>query len=121
MGIPVCSHSVLLISKLVLPVHCMRNAAAVARQSKLTQDGPSAAEARRLRMSGRGGRPACRMVDAGEVYAQIDEAASTVRFLQDPGRYDSASVVQRLDSQMKRAMALGERIRVINNKVNPAL
>ena len=63
---------------------------------------------------------ACRMVDAGEVYAQIDEAASTVRFLQDPERYDSASVVQRLDSQMQRAMALGERIRAINNKVTPA-
>ena len=59
------------------------------------------------------------MVDAGEVYAQIDEAASTVRFLQDPEHYDSASVVQRLDSQMKRAMALGERIRAINNKVTP--
>ena len=59
----------------------------------------------------------CRMVDAGEVYAQIDEAASTVRFLQDPERYDSASVVQRLESQMRRAMALGDRIRAVNNKV----
>ena len=58
-----------------------------------------------------------RMVDAGEVYAQIDEAASTVRFLQDPERYDSASVVQRLESQMKRAMALGDRIRDVNSKV----
>ena len=58
-----------------------------------------------------------RMVDAGEVYAQIDAAASTVRFLQDPERYDSASVVQRLESQMKRAMALGDRIRAVNNKV----
>ena len=78
---------------------------------------PSAAEPMHLRVSGGGGCAACRMVDAGEVYAQIDEAASTVRFLQDPERYDSASVVQRLDSQMKRAMALGERIRAINNKV----
>ena len=60
----------------------------------------------------------CRMVDAGEVYAQIDEAASTVRFLQDPERYDSASVVQRLESQMRRAMALGDRIRAVNNKVH---
>lgn len=57
------------------------------------------------------------MVDAGEVYAQIDEVASTVRFLQDPERYDSASVVQRLDSQIKRAMALGDRIRAVNTKV----
>lgn len=64
-----------------------------------------------------GGGAACRMVDAGEVYAQIDEAASTVRFLQDPERYDSASVVQRLDSQLQRAMALGDRIRAVNNKV----
>ena len=61
----------------------------------------------------------CRMVDAGEVYAQIDEAASTVRFLQDPERYDSASVVQRLvESQIKHAMALGDRIRAVNNKVH---
>ncbi|CAK0785025.1 hypothetical protein CVIRNUC_008230 [Coccomyxa viridis] len=59
-----------------------------------------------------------RMVDAGEVYAQIDEAASTVRFLQDPERYDSASVVQRLESQMRRAMALGDRIRAVNNKIS---
>ena len=59
-----------------------------------------------------------RMVDAGEVYAQIDEAASTVRFLQDPERYDSASVVQKLDSQIKRAMALGDRIRALNTKVS---
>ena len=58
------------------------------------------------------------MVDAGEVYAQIDEAASTVRFLQDPDRYDSAGVVKRLDSQIKRAIALGNRIRTINNKVS---
>ena len=58
------------------------------------------------------------MVDAGEVYAQIDEAASTVRFLQDPERYDSASVVQRLESQMRRAMALGDRIRAVKNKVH---
>ena len=78
---------------------------------------PSTAESIQLRMSGEGEYVACRMVDAGEVYAQIDEAASTVRFLQDPERYDSASVVQRLDSQMKRAMALGERIRAMNNKV----
>ena len=67
--------------------------------------------------SDQGGCAACRMVDAGEVYAQIDEAASTVRFLQDPERYNSASVVQRLDSQLQRAMALGDRIRAVNNKV----
>lgn len=59
-----------------------------------------------------------RMVDAGEVYAQIDEAASTVRFLQDPERYDSASVVQKLDSQIKRAMVLGDRITALNTKVS---
>jgi hypothetical protein len=58
------------------------------------------------------------MVDAGEVYAQIDEAASTVRFLEDPGRLDSASMVQRLDSQIRRAMALGDRIRALNLTVS---
>jgi hypothetical protein len=62
------------------------------------------------------------MIDAGEVFAEIDEAAGMVRFLDDPERYDAASVVSRIDAQIQASIAVGQRVKYLNQRVQfPAL
>ena len=62
-----------------------------------------------------------RMIDAGEVFAEIDEAAGMVRFLDDPERYDAASVVARIDAQIQASIAVGQRVKDLNQRVWSAL
>lgn len=50
-----------------------------------------------------------RMVDAGQVFAEIDGEKGMVRFLEDPERFNSAATVAMLDAQISAAAALGER------------
>ena len=57
------------------------------------------------------------MIDEGEVFAQIDEAAGMVRFLDDPERYDAASVVTRIDAQIQASIAVGQRVKDLNKRV----
>lgn len=59
----------------------------------------------------------CRMIDAGQVFAQIDEAAGMVRFLEDPERYDTARVLQRIDEQMQQSIAVSTRLKQVNQRV----
>ena len=63
----------------------------------------------------------CRMIDAGQVFAEIDEAAGMVRFLEDPERYDTARVLQRIDEQMQQSIAVTSRLRQVNQRVRKLL
>eukprot|EP00208_Stichococcus_sp_RCC1054_P006764 CAMPEP_0206143158 /NCGR_PEP_ID=MMETSP1473-20131121/19525_1 /ASSEMBLY_ACC=CAM_ASM_001109 /TAXON_ID=1461547 /ORGANISM="Stichococcus sp, Strain RCC1054" /LENGTH=449 /DNA_ID=CAMNT_0053538445 /DNA_START=183 /DNA_END=1532 /DNA_ORIENTATION=+ len=51
-----------------------------------------------------------RMVDAGEVFAEMDGSKGMVRFLEDPQQFRSAATVARLDAHIAAATALGERV-----------
>ncbi len=62
----------------------------------------------------------CRMIDGGQVFARIDEAAGMVRFLEDPERYDTARVVQRIDGQIQQSIAISGRLMDINQRVRLA-
>jgi hypothetical protein len=57
------------------------------------------------------------MIDAGQVFAQIDEAAGMVRFLEDPERYDTGNMLQRIDEQMQLSIAVTSRLKHVNQKV----
>ena len=61
--------------------------------------------------------PKRRMIDAGEVFAWIDEAAGMVRFLEDPERFDTARVVQNIDAQIQRSIAIGACLQDVNDRV----
>lgn len=63
----------------------------------------------------------CRMIDGGQVFARIDEAAGMVRFLEDPERYDTAKVVQRIDGQIQQSIAISGRLMDINQRVRGLL
>lgn len=57
------------------------------------------------------------MIDEGEVFAQIDDVAGMVRFLDDPERYDAASVVTRIDAQIQASIAISQRVKHLNKRV----
>ncbi len=59
----------------------------------------------------------CRMIDGGQVFARIDEAAGMVRFLEDPELYDTANVVQRIDAQIQQSIAISGRLTDVNQRV----
>ncbi|CAL8463099.1 g2633 [Coccomyxa elongata] len=58
------------------------------------------------------------MIDGGQVFARIDEAAGMVRFLEDPERYDTANVVQRIDAQIQQSIAISGRLTGINQRIS---
>ena len=60
-----------------------------------------------------------RMVDAGDIFAQIDAAPGMVRFLEDPEAYDSAAAVARIDNAVQRSMALSQRLQAAHRAVRP--
>ena len=60
----------------------------------------------------------CRMVDAGEIFAEIDASAGMVRFLEDPEQYTSTSAVQHLNATIQASFALAEKLHSINAQVN---
>ena len=62
-----------------------------------------------------------RMVDAGDIFAQIDAAPGMVRFLEDPEAYDSAAAVARIDNAVQRSMALSQRLQAAHCAVRPGL
>ena len=59
----------------------------------------------------------CRMVDAGEIFAEIDASAGMVRFLEDPEQYTSTSAVQHLNATIQASFALAEKLQSINAQV----
>lgn len=58
-----------------------------------------------------------RMIDAGDIFAQIDEQAGMVRFLEDPQQYSSADMAAHLDAQVQRAQALAGKLKTLNHEV----
>jgi len=57
------------------------------------------------------------MVDAGDIFAQIDAGVGMVRFLEDPETYDSAAAVARIDDAVQRSMALSQRLQAAHRAV----
>ena len=57
------------------------------------------------------------MVDAGDIFAQVDAAPGMVRFLEDPEAYDSAAAVARIDNAVQRSMALSQRLQAAHRAV----
>lgn len=64
------------------------------------------------------GSPCCRMVGAGEIFAEIDASAGMVRFLEDPEQYTSTSAVQHLNATIQASFALAEKLQSINRQVH---
>ena len=63
----------------------------------------------------------CRMIDAGDIFAQIDEEAGMVRFLEDPQQYSSAEMATHLDAQVQCARVLADKMRYLSNEVRHLL
>ena len=58
-----------------------------------------------------------RMIDAGDIFAEIDGAAGMVRFKDNPERYNTAELVHRVDAQIQKSIALAGRMQALNNAV----
>lgn len=61
------------------------------------------------------------MVDAGEIFAEIDAAAGMVRFLEDPEQYTSSGALQRLNTTIQASLSLAEKLQAINTQVQPVV
>ena len=57
------------------------------------------------------------MIDAGEIHAQIDEAAGMVRFLEDGEQRSDAQVHKRLEQCLHQSMQLDQRLHAVNSEV----
>lgn len=57
------------------------------------------------------------MIDAGEIHAQIDEAAGMVRFLEDVEQRSDVQVQKRLEQCLHQSMQLDQRLQVVNREV----
>ena len=57
------------------------------------------------------------MIDAGEVFAEVDEGSGMVRFLEDPEQYQSPEMVARLDAQIAKSTQLGARLQDVHHAV----
>ncbi len=99
---------------------------APARASRRAQERPAGLAphpACRARRRGAAARPGptrgarARMVDAGDIFAQIDAGVGMVRFLEDPETYDSAAAVARIDDAVQRSMALSQRLQAAHRVV----
>ena len=58
------------------------------------------------------------MVDAGEIFAEIDASAGMVRFLEDPEQYTSPAALHHLDSVVQSAFTLAKKLQEVNTQVN---
>lgn len=57
------------------------------------------------------------MVDAGEIFAEIDASAGMVRFLEDPEQYTSSDALQHLHTTIQASFSLAEKLQAINTQV----
>ena len=57
------------------------------------------------------------MIDAGEIHAQIDDAAGMVRFLEDVEQRSDAQVQKRLEQCLHQSMQLDQRLQAVNSEV----
>ena len=58
------------------------------------------------------------MVDAGEIFAEIDASAGMVRFLEDPEQYTSPGALQRLNHTIQASFTLAQKLQAVNNQVS---
>lgn len=59
-----------------------------------------------------------RMVDAGEIFAEIDASAGMVRFLEDPEQYTSPAALHHLDSVVQSSFSLAKKLQEVNTQVS---
>lgn len=59
-----------------------------------------------------------RMVDAGEIFAEINASAGMVRFLEDPEQFTSPHAVDRLNDTIQACSALAQKLQAINAQVS---
>ena len=57
------------------------------------------------------------MVDAGEIFAEIDASAGMVRFLEDPEQYTSSAALHHLDSVVQNSFSLAKKLQEVNTQV----
>lgn len=57
------------------------------------------------------------MVDAGEIFAEINASAGMVRFLEDPEQFTSPHAVDRLNDTIQACSALAQKLQAINAQV----
>ena len=58
------------------------------------------------------------MVDAGEIFAEIDASAGMVRFLEDPEQYTSSGALQHLNTTIQASFSLAQQLQAVNSQVN---
>ena len=57
------------------------------------------------------------MVDAGEIFAEIDASAGMVRFLEDPEQFTNPDAIDRLNHTIQACSALAQKLQAINTQV----
>lgn len=57
------------------------------------------------------------MIDAGDIFAEIDDTRGMVHFLEDPEDYRSLQTMRRLDSQMEQSMKLAAKLQGVHEAV----
>ena len=60
------------------------------------------------------------MVDAGEIFAEIDASAGMVRFLEDPEQFTSPAAVDRLNVTIQACSAVAQKLQALNTQVSIA-
>ena len=63
----------------------------------------------------------CRMIESGDIVAQIDDAEGMVRFLEDPHSSDSPELLVELDRQISQSIKLADRVQSLNYEVRSLL
>lgn len=58
------------------------------------------------------------MIDAGEIFAEIDASAGMVRFLEDPEQFTNPDAVNRLNNTIQACSALAQKLQAINTQVS---
>eukprot|EP01112_Ceratiomyxa_fruticulosa_P006872 TRINITY_DN1779_c0_g1_i4.p1 TRINITY_DN1779_c0_g1~~TRINITY_DN1779_c0_g1_i4.p1 ORF type:complete len:459 (+),score=102.08 TRINITY_DN1779_c0_g1_i4:186-1562(+) len=58
-----------------------------------------------------------RMIENGEVHAQINQRDGMVAFEEDPEQYDTNSMMVKLDDQIKKIMTVDRRLRAVDNQI----
>ena len=64
---------------------------------------------------------ACRMIESGDIFAEIDDQQGMVRFLEDAHSSDSPALMETLDSQIAQSIKLAERVRQLNFEASSLL
>lgn len=58
------------------------------------------------------------MVDAGEIFAEIDASAGMVRFLEDPEQFTSPAAVDRLNTTIQACSVVAQKLQALNTQVS---